>query len=48
MQPIDREASAAAAATFAVGLACGFLIHRHADDIKGAGKKVSDVSCVRA
>jgi hypothetical protein len=43
MQPLDREASTAAAATFAVGLAAGWLIHRHADDIKGAASKVSGV-----
>ena len=44
---LDREASAAAAATFTAGLALGWLIHRHADDIKAAGTKVSDVSFLR-
>lgn len=41
---LDREASTAAAATFAVGLAVGWLVHRHADDIKAAGTKAKDVS----
>ena len=45
---LDKEASTAAAATFTVGLALGWLIHRHSEDIKAAGTKVSDVSSLGA
>jgi hypothetical protein len=40
---LDREASTAAAAALAVGLAAGWLLHRHADDIKAAGAKAKEV-----
>ena len=43
MAQIRDQAAAATAGIFAVGVAAGWLLHRHADDIKAAGGKARDV-----